>query len=326
MGGTAKERKPPLLVLVGPTAAGKTALALQVASRLHTDVICADSAQVYRHMDIGTAKPTPAEQALVKHHLIDLIDPDQEFSAAAYQSAAYRIISRMELRGRLPFMVGGTGLYVKAVTDRYAFGVKGKNLLLREQLSAEARDAGIATLYNRLTRLDPRAAAKIHPRDQRRIIRALEVYYEAGRPISEQVEQTRQQDPPFNLLIFGLTMPRALLYRRIEQRVETMLDQGFLEETRALLKKGYTPDSPGLQILGYRQLIRYLNGETGWEEAIGEIKQQTRHLAKRQLTWFRKDERINWLEIKAETGSDAPAEIICARLKEILPSQANNMF
>lgn len=318
-------KRTPLLALVGPTAAGKTALALKLAPLLNTEVICADSAQVYRRLDIGTAKPNPAERARVKHHLIDLVEPDCDFSVADYQGAAYRVIAGLEERGKLPFLVGGTGLYIKAVIDRYAFGEAGKDARLRGRLAAAAQQRGPEALHRRLSRLDPEAAARIHPRDERRIIRALEVYYREGRPISEQVAQTRRQKPAFNLLMFGLTAPRAALYRRIERRVDQMLAQGFLAEVRALLDAGFDPASPGLQILGYRQLVNHLRGETGLDEAVDEIKRQTRRLAKRQWTWFCRDRRVNWLEVTEDNNLDTLAEIICNQVKEKLPLRENNI-
>lgn len=315
---------PPLTALVGPTASGKSALALKVAQLLQAEIISADSAQVYRQLDIGTAKPAPREQALVPHHLIDMVEPDRDFSVADYQKAAHRVIAEVLARGRLPFLVGGTGLYIKAVTDRYAFGDRGKNEALREQLARLGEEQGHGFLYQRLAELDPEAASKIHPRDSRRIIRALEVYILEERPISRQTAETAKRKPAYNLFIFGLAMPRPLLYRRIDERVDAMLEQGFLEEVRGLLRMGYGPEAPGLQILGYRQLAGYLRGESGWEETVAEIKKQTRRLAKRQLTWFRRDKRITWLEA-GEEGDDLPAEIISTRMKEIFPPQANKM-
>ncbi len=317
--------KPSLLALVGPTAVGKSDLALQIATRLQAEIICADSAQVYRYMDIGTAKPTPLEQALVPHHLIDLADPDQDFSAAAYQKAAFSAIEAVYRRGRLPLMVGGTGLYIRAVTDAYAFGAEGKNKAVRDRLTREARQEGLDLLYRRLREIDPEAAAKIHPNDQRRIIRALEYFTQEGKPISGQVAQTIRREQPYNLLIFGLTMPREALYRRIEQRVDKQLEQGFLEEVAKLIQMGYHSDCPGLQILGYRQLAAYIQGQTKWDETVFEIKTQTRRFAKRQFTWFKRDPRIIWLEVGEETGFQKPAEIICRQVKEKLTLQANSI-
>jgi tRNA dimethylallyltransferase len=317
--------KTPLLALVGPTAVGKSDLALQIASRLRAEIVCADSAQVYRCLDIGTAKPTPREQAQVPHHLIDLVDPDQDFSAAAYQKAAFAAVETIRLRGHLPLLVGGTGLYVRAVIDAYAFGAEGKDEAVRERLKREALERGLGLLYHRLQEIDPAAAAKIHPNDQRRIIRALEYFTLEGKPISGQVDQTIRRQQPFNLLIFGLTMPREQLYRRIECRVEKMLALDFLGEVTHLMQMGYRSDCPGLQILGYRQLAAYIQGRMSWEETVTEIKTQTRRLAKRQFTWFRRDPRIIWLNVGEQSGLEGAAEIIYRQMKEKLPLQANRI-
>ncbi|MBS3943845.1 MAG: tRNA (adenosine(37)-N6)-dimethylallyltransferase MiaA [Dethiobacter sp.] len=321
-----QEDKPPLLALVGPTATGKSDLALVVAQQIKAEIICADSAQIYRRLDIGTAKPTAREQGLAPHHLFDLVDPDCSFSAASYQKAATAAIDAIQQRGRLPILVGGTGLYFQTVTDAYAFGSEGKDQNVRDHLYREAEEKGLQTLYRQLTENDPAAAVKIHPNDRRRIIRALEFITMEGRPISEQVIQTKKNDQPYNLIVFGLSMPRPELYRRIEKRVDQMLQRGFLEEVKALLKAGYAPGCPGLNILGYRQLTAYLSGEMGWEETVEEIKKQTRRLAKRQMTWFRRDPRIIWLEIKDKEELSAPAEIICRQVKEKLAVQANNII
>ncbi len=309
--------KIPLLVLAGPTAAGKSALAMRLAPLLETDIISADSAQVYRGLDIGTAKPSADEQKLVRHHLIDLVAPDQNYSVADYQRDAQRLIGKLWSRGRFPFMVGGTGLYLRAVTENYAFGERGGDKAFRERLAAEVDSAGSAALHERLKRLDPAAAARIHPRDRRRIIRALEIFHLEGRLISAQVARTRQQESPYRLLILGLTLPRPLLYRTIEERVEAMLERGFFEEVETLLRRGYSRSSPGLQVLGYRQLAACIAGEISREEAVAEIKKQTRRLAKRQLTWFRREPRIVWLDRAAEEGPERLAEKISRRIKEI---------
>ncbi len=308
----------PLLVLAGPTAAGKSALAMRLAPMLQTDIISADSAQVYRGLDVGTAKPTAAEQAMVCHHLIDVVEPDEDYSVAEYQRDAKRLIGRLWSGGRLPFMVGGTGLYLRAVTENYAFGKKGGERAFRERLEAEADSAGSEALHERLKAHDPAAAAIIHPRDRRRIIRALEVFILEGSRISAQVERTQKGKTPYRLLIFGLTMPRPQLYRAIEERVEAMLERGLFEEVRMLLSRGYPRSSPGLQILGYRQAAACLAGEIPREEAVKEIKTQTRRLAKRQLTWFRRDRGIQWLDVSAAGRVERAAEIISCRVKEIL--------
>jgi tRNA dimethylallyltransferase len=316
----------PLIVLAGPTAVGKSALAMNLARLLKTDIISADSAQVYKGLDIGSAKPTEQEQQEISHHLIDLVNPDQPYSAADYQQAAEIAITKLWKAGRLPFMVGGTGLYIRAVTDSYAFGKKGASMALRESLSAEADEKGLKMLYERLMEVDPRAAGRIHPNDRRRIIRALEVYILEGKPISEQVTGTERSDSPYVTKIFCLSMDRDLLYEKIDRRVDQMLAKGFLEEVRGLKHKGYSSKDPGMQILGYRQLLSFLEDETTLDDTVAEIKKQTRNLAKRQLTWFRRIEGVTWLEANDEENLLKNTEIICTAVKELTPSRANYNF
>lgn len=314
-----RNQKIPLLVIAGPTAVGKSELALQVAGQLETEIISADSAQVYRYMDIGTAKPTVKEQTQIKHHLIDLVDPDQYFSVADYQQAANEIIKKLWSVRKLPLMVGGTGLYIRAVTTAYAFGKRGADVSTRKSFEQEALEYGLSYLYQKLQDLDPEAALKIHPNDQKRIIRALEVYSLEGRPISEQVKQTKITESPFKTVIIGLNMDRVALYERIEQRVEKMLKEGFLEEVSRLKDKGFKEADPGMQILGYRQLFAYLEGNSGWEDTVADIKKETRNLAKRQLTWFRREKTIIWIDLKEMAAREAVAEIICKIVKDLTP-------
>lgn len=304
-----------LVGLVGPTAAGKSSLAVRLALMLNAEIVTADSVQIYRHLNVGTAKPGQKERQLVHHHLIDLVEPDQQFSVADYQAAAYQVITEIASSGKLPLLVGGTGLYVNAVIDRYAFVARGKNEQLRRRLWEEARMGGLEPLYRRLEQVDPRAARKIHPRDQRRIIRALEVYLQDGRPISEQEEITRQRKPVFDLLMFGLTLPRHRLYERIKARLESMLELGFLTEVEQVLAMGFSPECRGLQSLGYRQLVQYLAGLASWDDTVENIYRDTRRLAKRQLTWFRRDPRIRWLEYEKEDELAAVTEIIWTQVK-----------
>ena len=311
--------KIPLLVIVGPTAVGKSELALQVAEQLKTEIISADSAQVYRYMDIGTAKPTTAEQKIFKHHLIDLVDPDQPFSVADYQHAANEIIKKLWSAKKLPLMVGGTGLYIRAVAGAYAFGSKGADFNTRTKYEQEAAKFGLSHLYQKLEGLDPEAAGKIHPNDQKRIIRALEVFNLEGKPISEQVRKTRITESPYQAVLFGLNMDRAVLYERIEKRVEKMIEKGFLEEVNSLRDKGFGESDPGMQILGYRQLFAYLEGSAGWEETIADIKKETRNLAKRQLTWFRREKEITWIDPDRFSSIDDIAENICNIVKDLVP-------
>ena len=319
-----KAGKIPLLIIAGPTAAGKSALALEVAGRLQTDIISADSAQVYRRLDIGTAKPAPEEQKLVKHHLIDLVEPDQYYSAADYQKDAVETIASLWLNGKLPLMVGGSGLYIKAVTDQFAFGEQGANCALRAYFDQISHTEGLDVLYARLQAVDPPAAAKIHPHDRRRIIRALEVYELEGEPISEQVFRTGLRESPYEIIFFGLVPDRDQLYSRIEKRVDKMIVQGFIDEVRDLYQQGYDQDAPGMQILGYRQLLIYIKGGMNLDDTLTEIKKQTRNLAKRQLTWFRRETRIRWLKSSDQSSFSDLTEIICTKVKDIIPSQANN--
>jgi tRNA dimethylallyltransferase len=311
--------KIPLLILAGPTAAGKSSLALELARALNTDIISADSAQVYRGLDIGTAKPSPEEQNKVKHHLIDLVNPDQEYSVAGYRKEADRVIQTLWSRGKLPFMVGGTGLYISAVACQYAFGSKGANAGLRAAFEEEANEAGLEKLFTRLKTVDPEAAAKIHPNDQRRIIRALEVYELEGKPISGQVIKTENSQSPYRLYYYVLNRERDMLYSRIEKRVDLMMQQGFLEEVHGLLKSGYSADAPGMMILGYRQLTEHLKGYISLEAAVTEIKKQTRNLAKRQLTWFRRETDVEWIMINDHSSVNSIKENICIKVKDITP-------
>ncbi len=309
--------KIPLLVLVGPTAAGKSNLAIEIARYLNTDIISADSAQVYRFLDIGTAKPSVEEQKLIKHHLINIVDPDQAYSVADFQKEADEIISQVWQSGKFPFIVGGTGLYIKAVIDRYAFGPKGANRELRVSLEQLALSEGLEKLYKRLKACDPLSAKTIHPNDQRRIIRALEVYSSEGRPISGQVAETDCHNSPYQAMIYGVTMERDLLYRRIELRVDKMIERGFIDEVRNLYQNGYDDYMPGMQILGYRQLLAYIKENLNREEIITDIKKQTRNLAKRQLTWFRREKDIEWLDITDQSLLNDLTENICLKVKDI---------
>ncbi len=308
-------QKTRIVGLVGPTAAGKSSLAVRLALLMNADIVTADSAQIYRYLNIGTAKPGPEERQSVRHHLIDLVEPDQQFSVANYQAAAYEVIADLESSGKPALLVGGSGLYVNAVIDGYAFEARGKNEQIRRRLQEEADQGGNQPLLRRLEKVDPRAAAGIHPADTRRIIRALEVYLQDGRPISEQVEKTGKGKPDFDLMMFGLTLPRQKLYARIRNRLDDMLGRGFLKEVEQVLEMGFSPQCPGLQNLGYRQLVSYLNGLFSWEETVENICRDTRRLAKRQLTWFRRDSRIRWLEYESDPELAWMAEYIWTQVK-----------
>lgn len=289
-------RHRPIVVLVGPTAAGKSALAVQLALALGTEVLAADSRQVYRGMDVATDKPTVAERCGVPHGLIDLVNPDEPFNAGLYRRHADREIARLHDEGKLPLIVGGTGLYVRALLGGLCEGPQ-SSLPLRAALEAEANRIGAEALHRRLAALDPVSAARLHPNDRVKVIRALEVHAQTGRPLSEFQQRHGFAARPFATLLIGLMRDRPDLYARIERRIDHMLERGLVEETKRLLARGYDRNLGSMKGLGYKQVAGYLAGEYGYEEAVRRLKRDTRHFAKRQLTWFRKEPGIQWLSL-----------------------------
>jgi tRNA dimethylallyltransferase len=288
-------RFPPLLVLVGPTAVGKTALSLQIAQNFNGEIISADSRQIYRGLDIGAAKATPEEQALVPHHLIDVVNPDQVLTLAEFQERAYAAIEAIHQRRRLPLLVGGTGQWVQAVVEGWGVPRVPPDPGLRAALEAEAEAIGPEAFHARLAAVDPQAAQRLDARNMRRVIRALEVYHKTGIPISQHQRKTPS---PYRILQVGLTMPREALYRRIDQRVEQMMELGLLDEVKWLVAAGYGWDLPAMSGLGYRQMGQYLCGEVSLEEAVALIKKETRRFVRQQYNWFRLDDpRITWFEM-----------------------------
>lgn len=301
--------KLPLLVLVGPTAVGKTALSVAVARAVGAEIISGDSMQVYRGMDIGTAKIRPEEAGGVPHHLIDIKEPDEDFSVAEFQARVDELIPQICARGRLPMLVGGTGLYVRAVVEKYTFTPMEADHELRARLRQEEERHGPGYLHARLQQVDPVSAARLHPNDLFRIIRALEVYAQTGVPISA-TQTAADAEPRYDDLMIGLTMDRAQLYARIDERVDAMLAAGWLEEVRRLLSR-YPPHVRALQALGYRELVLYLRGLLTWDEAVALIKRNTRRFAKRQFTWFRRERRLRWLDVTdPEARNRAAGEIV----------------
>jgi tRNA dimethylallyltransferase len=282
---------------VGPTATGKTALALALAERLPIEVVSADSRMVYRWMDIGTAKPSPAELARVPHHLVDVADPDETYTLALFQAQALAAIQRIQRRGRLPVMAGGTGLYFRAVCDGLQIPAVPPDAAFRAELEARAASEGWQSLAADLERADPTSAARIEPRNVRRVIRALEVHRATGVPFSTW----QQRVPvPFDTVFFGLDAPREVLYERINRRVESQVAAGLVEEVRALLERGYDSSwCPSMTGFGYRELAQHLRGELDLATAVEDYKKATRHYARRQVTWFRPDPRIQWLDALA---------------------------
>lgn len=287
-----------LLCLLGPTAVGKTEIAIQLAQRLNAEIVSIDSRQIYRQMDIGTAKPTPEEQQAAQHHLIDCVDISQTFSVADYQSLADTAIADIQSRGKQVLLVGGAGLYFRAIVDGLFEG-PGADPLLRERLEQEAAKLGVNALHERLRTCDPTSADRIHPNNLVRVIRALEVYELTGTPMSEHQQQWHRENQRYPFIAFCLTLPRALLYQRIEQRVDVMLANGLIAEVESLLAAGYARDAFALRSFGYKELIAYLDEECTYLEAVEQLKRNTRRFAKRQLTWFRKDTRIEWIDRNA---------------------------
>lgn len=305
----------PLLVVVGPTAVGKTAVLLELAPRLDAEVVSADSMQVYRGLDIGTAKPTPEERQRVPHHLIDVAEPGERFTVARYQQLAREVIADIHRRGKLPILSGGTGLYVQAVLEPLLFPDAGEDLELRARLAREAEEKGPEALHRRLAEVDPPAAARLAPKDLRRIIRALEVYERTGRPISQLQQEARQAGkvPPYRTLKIGLIRPRPILYARIEARVDEQLREGLLDEARRVLAlvraggAGRAGEKTALQALAYKELFPYLEGQERLETAVARLKTAVRRYAKRQLTWFRRDPEIVWVDLEAYPDPAAAA-------------------
>jgi tRNA dimethylallyltransferase len=308
---TATEVRPPLVLLIGPTAVGKTEIAIQLAEKLNGEIVSADSRLFYRGMDIGTAKPTREEQARVPHHLIDVADPDETWSLAQFQQAAWEIIADIHTRGKLPFLVGGTGQYVRAVTEGWSPPKVKADERLRGELEKMKEKRGGAWLHEKLKYLDPASAEKIDPRNVRRTIRALEVILTSGRKFSTQ---RRQADSPHRLISIGLTRPREELYARVDARIESMFAAGFLEEVRRLLAKGYSPELPSMSGIGYRECVRVVKDQLSEEEAKILMRRATRVFIRRQANWFKSgDESIHWFVVQENT-----TEEICKFLYKLI--------
>lgn len=298
--------KIPVIVIGGPTASGKTQLGIDWALRINGEIVSCDSRQIYKFMDIGTAKPTIEEKSLVPHHLLDLIYPDEIMTAGEFQKIARQVIRDIYSRGRIPLLVGGTGLYIRAVIRDISFPPKVDEKyrrIIKEKIDRE----GLSSVYEELCEIDPIAASKISPNDEIRITRALEVYYATGNPISFYRKGIDSDYPEYDVTYLVLNPPRDILYKRIEERVDKMIQLGLIEETEHLLNMGYSPELSSLQTLGYREIIKYLKGIYSLESAVEEIKKETRRYAKRQLTWFRNEIRVRL--ITYEEAEDVFREI-----------------
>ncbi|NPV52598.1 MAG: tRNA (adenosine(37)-N6)-dimethylallyltransferase MiaA [Firmicutes bacterium] len=290
----------PLVALAGPTAVGKTELSIELALRMNAEVVSCDSMQIYRYMDIGTAKPSPAERRGVPHHLIDIADPGEAFNVARYQELARRAIDGILARGKLPLLVGGTGLYLRAATTDYLFPVPEANWEVRERLRVQAEEIGVQGLYEELRRVDPVAAGRIHPNDLRRIVRALEVHILTGQPISELQEGHEGRVFHYNPTVtICLMRNRAALYARINARVDRMIEMGLVDEVQWLLQRGNKKTLTSAQATGYKEITYYLAGLCTLDEAISLIKRNTRRYAKRQITWFKKEPGVTWVNLDA---------------------------
>ncbi|MGC8810140.1 MAG: tRNA (adenosine(37)-N6)-dimethylallyltransferase MiaA [bacterium] len=285
--------RPKIITIVGPTATGKSVLGIHLAQKFHGEIINADSMQIYRGLDIGTAKPSREEQALVPHHLIDFLDLNQTYSAAKFREQADEIIRKLH-KDKIPiFVVGGTGLYLKVLTKGLFHGPEA-NFELRQQLKKRLVQEGSQVLHKELASIDPEAASKIHPRDHLRLIRALEVVYQTNRPLSSLHREHGFQERPYQVLKIGLFLPKEELFRRIEIRIEAMLQKGWIEEVKNLLAQGYSQEIKPFQAIGYKQIIMYLSGQIDFAEMVRLIRRETKAYAKRQITWFRADPEINW--------------------------------
>ena len=289
-------KKIPLIVICGPTASGKTALAIQKAQEQNGEIVNADSMQIYKYMDIGTAKPTSEEQALVKHHLIDFVDPKDSFSVADYVALAHEKIAQIHESGKTPILTGGTGLYINSTVDDVEFGDEGCDLQLRNELNELAKSKGIEAVIDILREFDPVSAQRLHPNNARRIIRAVEFYKTTGKPISVHQEETKQKISRYEPQMFMIDYDREVLYDRINRRVHIMIEQGLIDEVRRLLDMGCTADMQSMQGIGYKEVIEHLNGAISLDECIAAIQQNSRRYAKRQLTWFRRDKRIQLIK------------------------------
>lgn len=302
--------KPPLILIIGPTAVGKTELAIQLAERLNGEVISADSRLFYRGMDIGTAKPSQEEMARVPHYLIDIVEPDQTLSLAVFQQKAKEIIADIHARGKLPFLVGGTGQYVRAVTQGWTPPEVEADDRLRTELEKMKEEHGHEWLHAKLKTLDPEAADKIDARNARRTVRALEVILSTGRKFSEQ---RGQSDSPYHLITIGLTRPREELYQRVDQRIDAMFANGFVDEVKGLLEKGFAADLPSMSAIGYRECVKVINGELTVEQAKVEMRRVTRVFVRRQANWFKEsDPGIQWFQMR--DGINAEIEKSIRRL------------
>lgn len=312
--------KKPLIILTGPTAVGKTSLSIHLAKAIGGEIISADSMQIYKHMDIGTAKILPDEMDGIPHYLVDELEPDDEFNVVRFQHMAKKAMEQIYNNGHIPIIVGGTGFYIQALLYDIDFSKTEDETPYRTMLSQYAKEHGAIALHQKLKEIDPVSAEKIHPNNVKRVIRAIEYFEQTGEPISKHNEIQAKKESPYNFLYLVLTHDREVLYHRIDQRVDCMMEQGLEEEVKHLLNMGYSEDLVSMQGLGYKEFIPYFKGERTLEEAVYILKRDTRHFAKRQLTWFKREKDVTWLSKK-----DYPSEDVL--LEQILTyAEKNNIM
>lgn len=302
--------KRPLIVIGGPTACGKTGFSIQLAKEIGGEIISADSMQVYRYMDIGTAKVTPEEADGVPHYLIDELDPDEEYNVMLFQQKAKAYMEEIWAKGKVPILVGGTGFYINALLYDNDFTETENDTSYREACYKLAREQGPEVLYKRLKEIDPAYAESIHANNVKRVTRALEYHYLTGQKFSEHNAEQKEKDTPYDAAVIILTMDREKLYERIELRIDQMMEQGLLEEVKGLLDRGYAPDLVSMQGIGYKEFVPYFNGECTLDEAVTQLKTNTRRFAKRQLTWFRRQIDGLWVDLSKATGEEAMEDVL----------------
>ena len=302
--------KKPLIVIGGPTACGKTGFSIKLAKEIGGEIISADSMQVYRYMDIGTAKVTPEEADGVPHYLIDEFDPDEEYNVMLFQQKAKAYMEQIWAKGKVPILVGGTGFYINALLYDNDFTETENDTSYREECYKLAQEQGPEVLFERLKEVDPEYAEIMHANNVKRVTRALEYHYLTGQKFSEHNAEQKEKETPYDAAVIILNMDREKLYERIELRIDIMMEQGLLEEVKGLLDRGYTPDLVSMQGIGYKEFIPYFNGECTLEEAVTQLKTNTRRFAKRQLTWFRRQIEGLWVDLSKSTGEEAMSDVL----------------
>lgn len=307
------ERK--VILIAGPTCSGKTRVSIDLAKIISSEIISADSRQIYRHLNIGTAKPGSEELASVKHHLIDILEPEQDYNVSRFENDSLRIINEILSRGKIPVVVGGSGLYIHALVDGI-FNEVDTDEEFRLELKEKMEKFGSGYLYDELKKVDPVSASKMLPQNWKRVMRSLEVFHITGRPIW-QLQKNYKRETDLNFFQFGLDWPRATLYHNINSRVDKMIEKGLVEETNNLLNNGIPKTANSLNTVGYKEIISFLQNEITLDRAVELIKRNTRHYAKRQMTWFRKDSRINWISIESKEDLRNVPEIILNQISNL---------